>query len=215
MKKKASQRSKTPIKLGEYAFNGHVAGCDEAGRGSLAGPVFAAAVILPKGFSHPDLNDSKQLSRKKRQELRVVIEDTALAFEVSRLSERQIDKINILNASIKAMHLAVKRLAIKPDMLIIDGNRFKNYKDIPHECVIKGDGKYYSIAAASILAKEYRDDYMKKLSKRYPCYCWHTNMGYPTKQHRKAIMEHGDCKHHRKSFSLLPKSGQLSLDLES
>lgn len=209
MKKTASKKSNQKTGLVQYNHKGIVAGCDEAGRGCLAGPVFAAAVILPKGFSHPLLNDSKQLSAKKRQELRKVIEEKAVSYAVSRIGEKDIDKINILNASIKAMHHALKKLTVSPEKLIIDGNRFKPYKKVPHECVIKGDGIYYSIAAASVLAKEYRDDYMKKLSKKFPCYCWETNVGYPTKQHRQAIKDHGDCKHHRKSFRLLPTGDQL------
>jgi ribonuclease HII len=140
-----------------------------------------------------------------------VIEETALSYSVSRIGEKEIDKINILNASIKAMHQAVKKLSVIPDKLIIDGNRFKDYKNIPHKCIIKGDGIYYSIAAASVLAKEYRDDYMKNLAKKFPCYCWEANKGYPTKQHRKAIMEHGNCKHHRQSFRLLPNKEQLEI----
>ena len=214
MKKTALKKSSKKSPLVQYKHKGLVAGCDEAGRGCLAGPVFAAAVVLPKEFSHPLLNDSKQLSAKKRQELRLVIEESAISYSVSRVGEKDIDKINILNASIKAMHLAVKKLSIVPDKLIIDGNRFKPFKKIPHECVIKGDGIYYSIAAASVLAKEYRDDYMKKLSKKHPCYCWETNVGYPTKKHRAAIKEHGDCKHHRKTFRLLPEEEQLELSFK-
>ena len=211
MKKTASKRLTKRAKLTQYKHPGLVAGCDEAGRGCLAGPVFAAAVVLPKGFQHPMLNDSKQLSSKKRQALRKVIEEHALSYSVSRVGERDIDKINILNASIKAMHKAVKNLSVDVDMLIIDGNKFKPYKNVPHECVIKGDGKFYSIAAASVLAKEYRDEYMKKIAKKFPCYCWEKNAGYPTKEHRRAIAEFGDCKHHRQSFKLLPDPEQLGL----
>ena len=215
MNLKASKKSKGSRGLVQYSFKGLVAGCDEAGRGCLAGPVFAAAVILPKGFKHPVLNDSKKLTAKARKELRTIIEQEAIAYSVSKVGEKEIDKINILNASIKAMHLSIRKLKMPVDKLIIDGNRFKPYRDIPFECVIKGDGKYYEIAAASVLAKEYRDEYMEKLSRKYPCYCWDRNKGYPTKSHRQAILEHGDCIHHRKSFRLLPEAEQLNLFLKS
>ena len=180
------------------------AGCDEAGRGCLAGPVVAAAVILPKDFSHPDLDDSKKISEKKRIQLREVIEKEALAYAVGSCSPLEIDEINILNASFEAMHRALAQLKMTPEMILVDGNRFKPYKDIPFECVIKGDGKYLSIAAASILAKTYRDDYMQKIHLQFPHYAWNSNKGYPTKAHRKAIEQYGSCLHHRKSFRLLP-----------
>lgn len=178
------------------------AGCDEAGRGCLAGPVFAAAVIFAKDYYNPILNDSKKLSEKKRMELRPIIERDALAFAVMTVSAAEIDKINIHNASYKAMHLAVDALSIQPELLIIDGNRFIPYKDIPHQCVIKGDGKYLSIAAASILAKTYRDDYMTGLAKDFPDYDWATNKGYPTVKHRNAVLEYGSTPHHRKTFNV-------------
>ena len=185
------------------------AGCDEAGRGCLAGPVFAAAVILPEGFYHPLLNDSKQLSLKARNALRPVIEKEALAWAVARTEAVEIDEINILNASILAMHRALSELKIKPDFLLIDGNRFKKYPGIPHSCEIKGDGRFMSIAAASVLAKTHRDEYMHLIHKDFPVYRWDHNMGYPTREHREAIRLHGDCVHHRKSFRLL--EGQLRL----
>ena len=178
------------------------AGCDEAGRGCFAGPVFAAAVILPKNFSHPVLNDSKQLSEKQRNELRTVIEAGALSFAVASVDNNEIDQINILKASIKAMHLAIDQLRSKPQLLLIDGNRFIKYKRIPHRCIIKGDATYASIAAASVLAKTYRDEYMQQLHEEFPQYGWLTNKGYGTEEHRKAIEEHGLCKYHRKSFKL-------------
>lgn len=187
------------------------AGCDEAGRGCLAGPVFAAAVILPPDYQNDILNDSKKLSEKKRNVLRLQIEKDALAFGVAMIMPLEIDEINILNASIKAMHKAVDLLNIKPEHLLIDGNRFKPYIDIPHTCVIKGDGKFLSIAAASILAKTYRDEYMLNLDKQYPEYLWIRNKGYPTKAHRDAIKSIGSCEHHRQSFRLLEE--QLKLDL--
>lgn len=187
------------------------AGCDEAGRGCLAGPVFAAAVILPPDYQNDILNDSKKLSEKKRNVLRLQIEKDALAFGVAMIMPLEIDEINILNASIKAMHKAVDLLNIKPEHLLIDGNRFKPYIDIPHTCVIKGDGKFLSIAAASILAKTYRDEYMLNLDKQYPEYLWIRNKGYPTKAHRDAIKSIGSCEHHRQSFRLLEE--QFKLDL--
>ncbi|HVT86708.1 MAG TPA: ribonuclease HII [Chitinophagaceae bacterium] len=185
------------------------AGCDEAGRGCFAGPVFAAAVILPKGFSHPEMNDSKQLSEKQRNELRAVIEAKAIAYAVASIDNNGIDHINILKASIKAMHLAIEKLKPMPQLLLIDGNRFIKYKKIPHHCIIKGDATFMSIAAASILAKTYRDDLMKKLHKEFPYYGWETNKGYGTEEHRKAIEQHGLCKYHRRSFRLLPKQKEL------
>lgn len=185
------------------------AGCDEAGRGCLAGPVFAAAVILSPDFEHDWLNDSKQLSEKKRNELRYVIEKSALAFEVASYSPAEIDKVNILNASIFSMHRALDALPIKPEHIIVDGNRFKPFKDIPHVTVVKGDGKYLSIAAASILAKTYRDDYMGKIHKEFPMYRWDKNKGYPTKDHRAAIKEHGITPYHRKTFRLIDEQLKL------
>lgn len=187
------------------------AGCDEAGRGCLAGPVFAAAVILPKNFQHDLLNDSKQLRESDRFALRQIIEQEALAFGVSMVDHQEIDKINILNASIKAMHLSVDKLTIRPSFIIIDGNRFKPYQDIPHQCVIKGDGKYFSIAAASILAKTYRDEFMLNLACEYPKYDWANNKGYPTVKHRKAVIEFGMTPYHRKSFRV--SDPQLSLSI--
>ena len=188
-----------------------IAGCDEAGRGCLAGPVLAAAVILPKNFKNKILNDSKVLSEKKRNLLRPIIEKEAIAWAVGVVSPSEIDKINILNSSFLAMHRAIENLAIKAELLIIDGNRFNPYPKIPHECIIKGDGKFMSIAAASVLAKTYRDDIMKELNLKFPVYHWKNNKGYPTKQHRKAIAEFGSNKHHRKTFQLLP--AQLNLCL--
>jgi len=177
-------------------------GCDEAGRGCLCGPVVAAAVILPENFSCKILNDSKKLSEKKRNELRIIIEKEALSYGVAFVSHERIDEINILNASIEAMHLAIDKLSTTPKHIIIDGNRFKPYKKIPHDTIIKGDGKYLSIAAASILAKTYRDEYMEKLHLEYPEYNWKQNKGYPTKAHREAIKEFGATDHHRKTFKL-------------
>ncbi len=185
------------------------AGCDEAGRGCLAGPVFAAAVILPKGFSHPELNDSKQLSEKQREELRTIIEDRALAFAVASIDNNEIDHINILKASFKAMHLAIEKLEIRPRFLLIDGNRFIKYKRIPHRCIIKGDATFMSIAAASILAKTYRDDLMKRLHDEFPQYGWMSNKGYGTEAHRKAIEQYGLSKYHRKSFRIITQQAEL------
>lgn len=176
------------------------AGCDEAGRGCLAGSVFAAAVILPNDFEHPLLNDSKQLSESQRNTLRVVIETSAIAWAVAAATPTEIDDINILNASFLAMHRAIEQLIIKPELLLIDGNRFKPYLGIAHQCIVKGDGKYYSIAAASILAKTHRDAYMLKLHEQHPQYDWNSNKGYPTKAHRAAIARHGITKYHRTSF---------------
>jgi ribonuclease HII len=176
------------------------AGCDEAGRGPLAGPVYAAAVILPKDFHHPLLNDSKKMSEKARETLRPIIEREALAWAVVEVSAEEIDNINILNASIAGMQRAVRKLSIKPQFLLIDGNRFKPCDDIPHQCIVKGDATYASIAAASVLAKTYRDEHMRKLAQEYPQYGWDRNMGYPTKEHIDAIVEHGYTPHHRKSF---------------
>ena len=191
-------------------FESLEAGIDEAGRGSLAGPVTAAAVILPLGSNIIGLNDSKKLSKIKRDKLRIEIENKALAYSVVSINSGEIDKINILNATIKAMHKAIELLNIKPDHLLIDGNYFKNYKNIPHKCIIKGDSKYQNIAAASILAKTSRDKIMTDLHQKFKKYSWIKNKGYGTKQHRQAIFENGTTKHHRKSFRLLKK--QLVLD---
>lgn len=182
------------------------AGCDEAGRGCFAGPVFAAAVILPKNFYHPLLNDSKQLSPAARNELRGIIEKEAVSFQVASVSREEIDRINILKASIRAMHIAVSKLYPAPGLLLIDGNRFIKYRRTPHCCIVKGDAIYASIAAASILAKTYRDELMVKLHHEFPHYGWHTNKGYGTGEHRKAIEAFGLCEYHRKSFKLLPEA---------
>ncbi|MEM9990974.1 MAG: ribonuclease HII [Bacteroidota bacterium] len=179
------------------------AGCDEAGRGCLAGPVFAAAVILAPDFNHELLNDSKQLSEKNRCLLRPIIEEKALAWAVAQVSPEEIDKINILNASFLAMHRAIDQLHVRPETLLIDGNRFTPYLGIPHTCIVKGDAKYRSIAAASVLAKTYRDAYMEELTEQYPDYGWLTNKGYPTKAHRTAIRQYGTTPHHRMSFKLV------------
>lgn len=180
------------------------AGCDEAGRGCLAGPVFAAAVILPKNYSNSLLNDSKKLNEKQRQKLKPQIEQDAIAWAVAEVSPDEIDKINILNASILAMHRAVGQLIVMPESLLIDGNRFKKYQNVPHHCIIKGDGRYLSIAAASILAKTYRDESMDRLHIEFPFYSWNENKGYPTKKHREGIKNNGITVHHRQSFTLLP-----------
>lgn len=185
------------------------AGCDEVGRGCLAGPVVAAAVILPKNYQHELLNDSKQLSKEDRVALQSDIVRDAIAWAVAEVSSGEIDEINILNASFKAMHLALDKLSVKPEFLLIDGNRFKPYGEIKFECVIKGDSKYLSIAAASILAKNYRDELMSKLSLEYPGYAWHTNLGYPTTEHRDGIRQLGITPYHRKSFQLLPAQLEL------
>ncbi|RTL57314.1 MAG: ribonuclease HII [Sphingobacteriales bacterium] len=185
------------------------AGCDEAGRGCLAGPVFAAAVVLPQNFYHPLLNDSKQVSENNRNELRTFIELNAVAYGVAMVDNEEIDKINILKASFKAMHLAIDQLSIKPQLLLIDGNRFIKYKRTPHECIIKGDAKFASIAAASILAKTYRDEYMLKLHEAFPQYAWNTNKGYGTKEHRKAIELFGISPYHRKTFGIITGQAEL------
>lgn len=187
------------------------AGCDEAGRGCLCGPVFAAAVILPHDFRNELLNDSKQLTERQRYALREVVEREAVAFGVASVSNEEIDRINILNASILAMHRAIDALRVRPQHLLIDGNRFRPYPGIPHTTVVKGDGKYLSIAAASILAKTCRDDYMLRLHADYPAYEWNQNKGYPTAKHRAALRACGETPHHRRSFNLLG-DGQLSLD---
>jgi ribonuclease HII len=188
------------------------AGCDEAGRGCLAGPVFAVAVILPGDFVCEELNDSKQLSEKVRYKLRPLIEEKARAWAVGIAGQAEIDKINILNASILAMQRAVSSLSIRPQHLLVDGNRFRKYEDIPHTCVVKGDGKLLPIAAASVLAKTYRDDYMLKLHEEYPLYDWENNKGYPTRKHRDAIKKYGVTPYHRMSFNLAEK--QLKLDFQ-
>jgi ribonuclease HII len=188
------------------------AGCDEVGRGCLAGPVVAAAVILPKDFSHELLTDSKQLTKIEREQLRDEIVTSAISWAVAEVSSGEIDNINILNASFKAMHLAIERLTQPPAMLLIDGNRFKPFGTIPFECVIKGDGKYFSIAAASVLAKTYRDDLMLKLSEQFPGYGWETNVGYPTEEHRNGIRKLGITPYHRRSFQLLPSQLELFED---
>ena len=187
------------------------AGCDEAGRGCLAGSVYAAAVILPSDYQNELLNDSKKLTAKKRYALREEIERDAIAWTVGIVTPKEIDKINILNASFLAMHRALDQLQVRPEAVIVDGNRFKPYQDLPSTTIVKGDGKYLSIAAASILAKTYRDDYMLSLAEEYPQYDWQSNMGYPTKKHRQAILEHGITPYHRKSYNLLG-DGQLSFD---
>ncbi len=188
------------------------AGCDEAGRGCLAGPVYAAAVILPQNFRHNLLDDSKKLSEKNRIELREVIEAKAISWAVGIVSEAEIDEINILKASFLAMHRAIDQLEPKPEHLLIDGNRFTNYPQIPHSCEIKGDGRFKNIAAASILAKTYRDDYMQQIAKEYPEYQWQQNKGYPTKAHREAIVKLGPSPYHRKSFRLVPEQLKMSFD---
>ena len=192
-----------------YKENCIEAGCDEAGRGCLAGPVFASAVILPPDFKNDTLNDSKKLSEKARLELRKIIEKEALSFAVASCTPEEIDNINILNASFLAMHRAIAKLHIKPEHLIIDGNRFKKHESIAHACVIKGDGKYLSIAAASILAKTYRDEYMLNIHNEHPYYAWNSNKGYPTKAHRAGILEHGITPYHRKTFQLLDRQMKL------
>lgn len=194
-------QEKEPLSL--YMQKGMIeAGCDEAGRGCLSGPVFAAAVILPKGFKCDALNDSKQLSQKMRNELRTIIEQEASSFAVARCTPQEIDEINILWASVEAMHRAIEKLQLLPQHILVDGNKFKPYKNIPHTCVVKGDTKYMSIAAASVLAKTYRDDYMKKIHNEFPEYDWDKNKGYPTRVHRLAIEKYGITWVHRKSFHL-------------
>ncbi|MEK6479537.1 ribonuclease HII [Catalinimonas sp. 4WD22] len=179
------------------------AGCDEVGRGCLAGPVVAAAVILPKDFSHPLLTDSKLLSLELRKEIKEEIKEVALAYAIAEVDNQKIDEVNILNASFLAMHRAVEQLDMQPELLLIDGNRFNPYPFIPHQCIIKGDSKFYSIAAASVLAKTYRDELMQRLADDFPQYGWQTNVGYPTPKHRAAIAEHGPTRWHRKSFRLM------------
>ncbi|MGI9531943.1 ribonuclease HII [Lutimonas sp.] len=197
------------LKYSTFKFE---AGTDEAGRGCLSGPVVAAAVILPSDFKHEMLTDSKQLSEKKRRFLRPIIEKEAVAFGVSFVYQHQIDEINILNASILAMHHSIDNLKVVPEFIIVDGNKFKDYKEVPHRTIVKGDSKYLSIAAASILAKTYRDEYMERIHVEFPQYNWSKNKGYPTKEHRQAIREFGATEYHRLSFKLLPE--QLKLDLK-
>ena len=187
------------------------AGCDEAGRGCLAGSVYAAAVIFPPNYQNDELNDSKQLTDKRRKQLREIIERDAVAWAIGIVTPEEIDKLNILNASILAMHRALDQLAVRPEAIIVDGNRFKPYHQLPHTTIVKGDGKYLSIAAASILAKTYRDDYMDRLAEEYPQYDWLSNKGYPTKKHREAIRQNGITPYHRRTFNLLG-DGQLSFD---
>ena len=194
----------------KWFFSPREAGTDEAGRGCLAGPVTAAAVILPEDFYHPLLNDSKQMTEKQRNELRPIIEEQALSYAVVHLSPQRIDQINILNASIEAMQKALDKLTFTPEFIVVDGNRFKPYKEIPYSCQVKGDARFMRIAAASVLAKTYRDAYMEALAADYPEYHWEQNKGYPTTEHRKAIAEYGATPHHRKTFQLLPAQ-QLSL----
>ena len=189
------------------------AGCDEAGRGCLAGSVYAAAVIFPPDYQNEAINDSKQLTDHRRHELRQIIERDALCWAVGVVTAEEIDRINILNASILAMHRALDQLTVRPEAIIVDGNRFKKYQDLPHTTIVKGDGKYLAIAAASILAKTYRDDYMNGLAEEYPQYDWRKNKGYPTKKHREAIRQYGTTPYHRMSYNLLG-DGQLSLQFE-
>jgi ribonuclease HII len=197
------------VLINSYQTNLIEAGCDEAGRGCYAGPVFAAAVILPSNFYHHLLNDSKQVKEKDRKELRIYIEQNAISYAVAMIGNVEIDKINILKASFKAMHKAIDKLKIKPQFLAIDGNRFYKYKNVQYQCIIKGDAKYANIAAASILAKTYRDEYMLKLHKKFSEYDWKNNKGYGTLKHRDAIQKFGLCQYHRKSYNILPN--QLSL----
>ena len=200
--------------LKSHYYEGKIeAGCDEAGRGCLAGSVYAAAVIFPENYQNEELNDSKQLTDKRRKQLREIIERDAVAWAVGIVTPEEIDKINILNASILAMHRALDQLKVRPEAVIVDGNRFKPYQKLPHTTIVKGDGKYLSIAAASILAKTYRDDYMDALAEEYPQYDWLSNKGYPTKKHRDAIRQYGMTPYHRKSFNLLG-DGQLSFDFQ-
>jgi ribonuclease HII len=201
--------------LHPFYHDNHIeAGCDEAGRGCFAGPVFAAAVILPRDFYHPMLNDSKQLTHEQREELKPFIKANAIAYAVGVVDNDEIDQINILKASFKAMHLALDKLRKRPSFLLIDGNRFYQYKKIPHQCIIQGDGLYASIAAASILAKTHRDAYMRTLHKEFPHYNWKQNKGYGTPEHRAAIKEHGICKYHRKSFRLMEEQPELFMEIE-
>lgn len=198
--------------LESHYYQGKVeAGCDEAGRGCLAGSVYAAAVIFPEDYQNAELNDSKQLTDKRRKQLREIIEHDAIAWAIGIVTPDEIDKMNILNASILAMHRALDQLKVRPEAIIVDGNRFKPYQNLPHTTIVKGDGKYLSIAAASILAKTYRDDYMDQLAQTYPQYDWLSNKGYPTKKHREAIRKYGITPFHRKTFNMLG-DGQLTLE---
>lgn len=190
------------------------AGCDEAGRGCFAGPVCAAAVILSKNFYHPELNDSKQLTAEQRETLRVYIEKKALFYAVAMVDNDEIDTINILRASFKAMHLALEQLPVEPALILVDGNRFTAWKNVKHECIIKGDGIYASIAAASVLAKTYRDKYMRELHEEFPYYNWAQNKGYGTPEHRRAIEEYGLCKYHRKSFNIISAQLEFGFEME-
>lgn len=214
MKKGDSKEKKPNLLLQSHYYDGLIeAGCDEAGRGCLAGSVYAAAVILPQNYSHPYLNDSKQLTEKRRMILRKDIEKDAIAWAVGVVSPEEIDEINILKASFLAMHRAIDQLKVRPEALIIDGNRFTPYQDLPYTPIVKGDSKYLSIAAASILAKTYRDEYMEELHSQYPQYEWSKNKGYPTVAHREAIKKYGTTPFHRMSFNLLGEENQLSFDL--
>jgi len=195
--------------LSRYQFEFLEAGCDEAGRGCLAGPVFAAAVILPDDFEHELLNDSKQITEELRYELRIEIEQKAIAHAVGIVDNLEIDAINILNASFLAMHRAIEKLHLSPQFLIIDGNRFNKYKTVPHQCIVEGDAKYFSIAAASILAKTYRDDYMKQIAEEHPEYDWHKNKGYPTIKHRETVMKIGYTPYHRRTFRVTDPQMEL------
>lgn len=194
-----------------YSGFANEAGTDEAGRGCLSGPVVAAAVILPEDFTHEYLNDSKQLSEKRRNELRPIIEEQALAFSVSFIDQEEVDKLNVLQASIEGMHRALASLKVTPEYIIVDGNKFKPYKEIPYKTIVKGDAKYLSIAAASILAKTYRDAYMEQIDQEYPQYNWKKNKGYPTLEHREAIIKYGITEYHRKTFKLKPEQLKLKL----
>lgn len=200
--------------LASHYYQGKIeAGCDEAGRGCLAGSVYAAAVIFPEDYQNEELNDSKQLTDRKRHELRAIIERDAIAWAVGIVTPEEIDKINILNASFLAMHRALDQLSVRPEAIIVDGNRFKPYGQLPHTCIVKGDGKYLSIAAASILAKTYRDDYMKQLAGEYPMYDWQSNKGYPTAKHREALRQYGPSPYHRMTYNLLGAE-ELSIPFE-
>ena len=200
--------------LASHYYTGKIeAGCDEAGRGCLAGSVYAAAVIFPEDYQNDELNDSKQLTDRRRKLLREIIQRDAIAWAVGIVTPEEIDRINILNASILAMHRALDQLQVRPEAVIVDGNRFKPYQQLPHTTIVKGDGKYLSIAAASILAKTYRDDYMDELAEEYPQYDWLSNKGYPTKKHREAIRQYGITPYHRKSFNMLG-DGQLSINFD-
>lgn len=205
---------KRHTQLQNYGSSLLEAGCDEAGRGCLAGPVFAAAVVLPQNFTHDHLNDSKKLNAKLRYSLRKEIEEKAVAWAVASCDNHEIDKINILKAAVRAMHKAIEQLKVRPELLIIDGNYFIPFEGIPHRCIIKGDSKYYSIAAASVLAKTYRDDYMTAVSAEYPHFRWEKNKGYPSMEHRKAIASCGVSPYHRRSFRLLPDNNLINFQFD-